>query len=222
MPENQSIAQFNKELTILAHVEAIHKLLENDTALAESIGEKIESLKIGKRIRNVLMVNRKKLSYYNEKCALELAPILDEVIETRKPKEFKLADHPGMSVRTIYLRVYQSWSWLIDNHEKKEQYAILKRDTRLTDRPNVRIYFKSSEALVPSDINVKMDGFVKTQNKINDFLALDIKEDTMFDERDLSLTTEQMEDVKNSLMGLPEDKIKIIIDPTRIRILRRV
>ena len=220
--------EINKEIAVLSHLTEIQKLLAGDQNLADNLADKLEVLAVGKDLRSILMSRRVELSYYNEKCGYELMPILDRMLDTKMPQEFKTTTHIGMSVRTLYLKVYQPWLWLMDRHPDlnlRARYANLKRDTKISQMKHaVRIRFRNAvgENLVAENVNEDMDGIMKLQKKISDFLDLDITQDTMLDEKNLSLSDEQIDAIKDSLAGIPEDRIKLIIDSSRLRILRKV
>lgn len=220
--------EINKEIAVLSHLSEIQKLLAGDQNLADNLADKLEVLSVGKDLRSLLMSRRTELSYYNEKCGLELMPILDRMIETKLPQEFKTSTHIGMSVRTLYLKVYQPWLWLIDKHpnlEYRTRYSNLRRDTKISQMKSaVRIRYRNAvgENLIADIVNENLEGIVKLQKRISDFLELDITQDTMLDEKNLSLSDEQIDAIKDSLAGIPEDKLKLIVDHSRLRILRKV
>jgi hypothetical protein len=117
---------------------------------------------------------------------------------------------------------------LMDRHPDlslRTRYANLKRDTKISQMKHaVRIRFRNAvgENLIAENVNEDMDGIMKLQKKISDFLELDITQDTMLDEKNLSLSDEQIDAIKDSLAGIPEDRIKLIVDSSRLRILRKV
>jgi hypothetical protein len=218
----------NKEIAVLSHLTEIQRLLAGDQNLANELADKLEVLSVGKDLRGLLMSRRSELSYYNEKCGMELAPILEQMLQSRLPQEFKVSTHPGMSVRTLYLKVYQPWLWLMDKHPdpvSRAKYSNLRRDTKISQMKHaVRIRFRNAvgDNLVPDAVNEDMDGIMKLQKKISDFLEMDITQDTMLDEKNLSLSQEQMDGIKDSLAGIPEDRVKLIVESSRLRILRKV
>jgi len=210
----------------MSHLAELQKLLGNDQALADAMAEKLETMPVGIQMRSILMRKRKDLSYYNKPCADALRPILDRMIESREAQEFHISDYPHMSVRTIYLKIYQAWLWLIDHDDPDQKYANLKRDTKIPQKTAyVRIIFKDSIGSIGTlhahPVNLDMDHIGKLQAKISDFLDMAITEDTMFDEKKLSLTDEQLATIRDSVAGIPESMAKFMIEPTRIRILRR-
>lgn len=214
--------EINKDVAVLSLLDDVIKLLGNDVALAERVQQKLEYIPRASSLRKIIVGKRGDQPYYGEKHALALKPVLDDIIATRTPRQFLVAHHPRTSIRTIYLKIYQSWLWLIDNHPEKEKYAKLKEETSLIQRDSgVRIMFKADDliALVPEEINPAMDNLQKLQNKITEFLEMDITTDILFDEKKLSLTEDQINVIKDSLAGLPN--VVINIEPNRVRILRK-
>ena len=212
----------NKEIAILSHLQEIHKLLGTDSELANNVAVKLETLDVGNSVRSLLMGNRAKQPYYTEKCALALQPILDHIYDTKEAWEFKCADNPALTVRTMYLKVYQSWLWLCDKHPQKEKYRELKGKTMIAQRRGigVRIYFRdTAEALQGSKVDLTFDNFSKLQNEITKFLEQELTQSALFDRDGLSLSEEQINDIKDSLAGT--DVTKVIVETSRVRILRK-
>lgn len=209
----------NKEIAILSLMQDIHKLLGTDAALASSVAEKLDTLEAGRNLRKMLVTRRADQPYYNERSGLALKPILDSIIETRNAYELRLADNPRLTVRTLYLKVYQAWLWLIDNHTDRDKYAQLKAECQIQQRPNsgVRIIYRVG-AIVGSAVLPELDDLNKLQNKITKFIEEPIETDKMFEQDKLSLNPEQIELLSTSLRSIPD--VRFNITASKVKILR--
>jgi len=212
----------NKDIAVLSLLTDLNKLLDGDANLMARVKDKLNLLPVNANVSKVMLTKRAKQSYYSERFALELKPTLDALIEKHEPVQFLVSEHPNLTVRTLYLKLYQPWQWLMDFHPDKAKYRQLKQETIIQQKANhsVRILFESQlTTLTPKPIDANVDNFVKLQNKITEFLMMPIDKDQMFDERKCSLNDDQMALIRESLVGLPN--IANIIEPSRVRIMRK-
>lgn len=103
---------------------------------------------------------RHKLPYYQEPYALELLPIIDWIIETKKGRAFKFKDYRHWSPQTLYARLHQSWLFIQDNldptkkYREHSLYIEIQRPGKKNTANEIRIVWTGniSEKLIPCDI----------------------------------------------------------------------
>lgn len=82
------------------------------------------------------------LPYYKEHYALELQPYLDMMIAQQKAIEFKYANYKHLGKKTLRLKIYQAFLYLVDNLDPSGKYFELKNQTMvLLKQHGVRISF---------------------------------------------------------------------------------
>jgi hypothetical protein len=218
--------ELSPESKLLAHFEEIHKILGTNEALAESAAEMLERSPTTAGLRRALnKAQRSSLSYYKEKYAVALIPILDKLEQEQKPLFFLLSDfEPRISMRTLYLRIYQGWHWLMDYHPDKARFLRLWGDSVITclRGKGVRI---APEAwtdieLKPHEDKKSMLTAAQLQRYISEAIEKEVTEPTIvLENNELSLTDDEIESIKDSLAGLPS--ITAIIEAHRIKILKK-
>lgn len=221
---SDSVIQVNSELAVLAHMEAINKLLQGNPQLRDAVAEKLESGNLGRELREVVARRKAALSYYTEEHGEQLRPWLDKFIADGKPLEFKLAHYPNTALRTLYLRIYQGWLWLNDNHPDKQKYIELKASTQIVQRPKVGVRIRRKGAvdmpLHGEEVAEKYDDINKLQNQITEFLEQPLEHDSIFEQKNLSLSDEQINLIKDSLVGITG--VTSIVEVNRVKILRKL
>lgn len=217
------VIQVNKELAVLAHMEAINKLLQGDEHLRDAVAEKLESGTLGKELRAVVSQRRAALSYYTEEHAEQIRPWLDKHIEDGKPVEFKLSHYPNTALRTLYLRIYQGWLWLNDNHPDKQKYIELKAASQIVQRPRVGVRIKRKGTvdtpLKGEEVEERFDDINRLQNLITEFLETPIEQDSIFEQKNLSLSADNIDKIKDGLAGITG--VISIVETNRVKILRK-
>lgn len=73
-------------------------------------------------------------SYYRPEFALQVKLVIDEMIETKRDKEWRYLDFPDLRPRTLYQRIFQSIKYLVDNLDPDGKYAAFKKITVLSDK----------------------------------------------------------------------------------------
>jgi hypothetical protein len=207
---SDSIDNNEKEIRVLVLVEQLANLLQDNTELQDKVAEKLGRSKSAASLRQVILSRREVQFYYNEEDAEMLRPFLDRMIEAdcKVPIDFPRSATPQISPRTVYLRIYQGWQWLRDKHKDKEKYIKLyDRTTIRTDmKLGVRIAPKVRDipALVAVEVDESFDHLLKLQNSISAALAQPQTIDfaIIFDKKNLRLTEEDQDKIKDSLAGL--------------------
>lgn len=221
-----SLNQRDPKVEIQLLMARIHELIQQNPDAANEIALATDAIPAAKNIRSLLMKNREKLSYYNEEWAKAIKPTLDKLIETRIPQHFYLKDFPGISKQTLFLRIYNSWLWLRDNQDPEGKYQKLWDETELSKAYSTGVRISPRDAtpavITSAPVNVALDSIAKLQNKITEFLEMALERDCIFDEKGLSLTSEQIEAVEQGLPPKNPPKFNYIIEPNRVRIMRLV
>lgn len=216
--------EIDKEIAILSLLRKVNELLGNNQNLADSVSEKLDLLPEGAKMRGMLINKRRDQSYYKESYAKLLYPVLDSMIEHHRDVDFKLINNPGVSLRTLYLRVYQSWLWIMDN-TNDPKYRKLYEESKISQIKDVGVRIKyrgEPDSMNHEILTEKPDNLLAIQAKIDAFLAQDITKDTLFDsdgEGALSLSEEQITRIQEGLAGIPN--LTVRIESSRIRIMRK-
>lgn len=79
--------------------------------------------------------------YYKEEYAKELIPILDAIDRDKTSKKLLARDYPRYRLNTIYTRISQSLSYIIDNLDPDGKYKIIRETFRL-EKKSDRIIFE--------------------------------------------------------------------------------
>lgn len=207
-------------------LQRIQELVVQNPGAAEEIALATNAIPAARSVRSLLMKNREKISYYSEEWGKAIKPVLDTMIATRNPQHFYLKDFPNLAKKTLYLRIYNSWLWLIDNQDPDGIYQKLKNETEISQAyaTGIRIEFKdTAPAVMPAaPVNVSLDSIFKLQNKISEFLEKPLDHDMMFDEKGLSLNQEQIESIEAGLPPKSPPKFNWIVEHDRVRIMRIV
>lgn len=219
---NSMTPELEKEIRILGLLDSLAYELGDNSALAEKMAARMECTQGGRKLRQVIMNRRGELSYYSEDYAMALKPYLDN-IDNANPVLFLRSSFSNIAVRTIYLRVYQAWLWLIDHHPDKAKYLELRsRYVIQQNKHDVRIAAKRT---APAELFGKVqsdayDDVLPIQNKIDEFLRKEMTQEMeIFEQKNMSLSPESMDLILDSLTGL--DGIIAKVEPNCVKILRK-
>jgi hypothetical protein len=218
-------AELSPESKLLAHFEEIHKILGTNSTLADVAVQALEASPTAVTLRRAMTkMQRNSLSYYKEKYALALVPILQKLAEDKKPLYFLLTDfEPRISLRTLYLRVYQGWRWLMDFHPEREFYAKLWAENKIRMMPGKGISIAPEEHI---EVELKMHTDVKStltagqlQRHISDAIEKPVTEPTIvYEQNELSLSDDEIMTIEASVAGITG--ITAIVEAHRIKILK--
>ena len=145
-------------------VEILRKIGESST-LSAATKKRMAALVVGKNAEDVP-------SYYKEDFAKELQPALDDIMVTKEDCEFLFADYPRLNRKTLYLKIYYGWKYLMDKLDTDGRYMKLRGDTRLNLRKTgVRIRFAAKnepmravkiKEVKHADLRERIDKFIMT------------------------------------------------------------
>lgn len=172
-------------------------------------------------IARLLSIRKHNMPYYKAHFAMELKFILDRMIQSRRTQEFRYIDFPRLSKHSLYLKVYQSFLYLIDHADPDGEYIKLRNDTEIfksengvrircvnKDRAPLNVAEEVDDAAPPlPPWRVKIDGFLQN-GKVGEKLIID----------KLSLTTEQVEDLQTLLQEV--DGVLFKLEPHRVLLVK--
>jgi hypothetical protein len=152
-------------------------------------------------------------TYYREKYALELIPILDRMIEEGRSVEFRYTDFDGFAPNSVYMRLYHGWRYLIDHLDTDDRkYAKLRRRVELQKR-RFSIIFRLDHRLALVDIphhkledeDMEMEDEVTTRevdkrwkDKLEEFLD-QAQPGQKLELKNLRLSNEEIQETKQNL-----------------------
>lgn len=217
-----------KEVRALKLIDSLAALLKDDESLQSRVAEAMEYSASGTQLRSVTLKRRNTQPYYTEANALMLKPYLDQMIERdcKVPIEFPRSSYPTLTPRTIYLRIYQGFQWLRDNHPEKKTYADLYARVEITQshKTGVRIVQKSNALtpLVARDIDTTFEHLRSLQDGIIEALKQPqaVPVAVVFEKYKLSLSDEDQDKIKDMLAGI--EGLTVSIKETEVVIMRRI
>lgn len=211
-----------KELKVLGLIDQLAFELKDDARLADVIADRLEVSTNGRVLRDVLVRRRAEQSYYKQAYAEALKPYLDN-IEEQNPILFSKASFPNTAIRTIYLRVYQAWLWLMDHHADRDKYRALRtRFEIVQSKYDVRIRRKNVvNVQLPGAVrDEKYDDLLPLQNRITEFLTKPMTQEMeLFEQNNLSLSEADQEVISDSLAGL--EGVTAKVERNLVKILRK-
>lgn len=207
---NEIEQQVRAEIRVLTLLDELADALRNNPELQDRVAERMSSSHTGKELREVVMQRRAAQSYYNEEHAEALRPYLDKMIESncKNPILFTRAAFPGISPRTIYLRVYQAWQWLRDRHEDRHKYIELYSRTVTTMNAvsgvSIREKKRSVGPLVGIEVAESTEHLARVQQEISEALKKPqtIPFAVIYEKKNLSLNDDDQNAIKDGLAGL--------------------
>lgn len=183
----------------------------------ESFNQEVEKSEFRKKRARVLG------SYYKREAALELIPTLDAMIDDKKAKRFRYERFAHLSKKSLYLKINQSWLFIIDYMDDDKRYLKLRQQTKISEDKDigVTILFRAPGGEAGMVAESPEDGETSFTPKWRKDLEKYIKEgkaDEMFHKKNLALTAEDIDWVYSSLGGL--DGIVFKVNPREIRVIK--
>lgn len=202
--------QVRAEIRVLTLLDELADALRDNPELQDRVSERMSNSNTGKELREVVMQRRAAQSYYNEEHATALQPYLDRMIESdcKKPILFTRAAFPGISPRTIYLRVYQAWQWLRDRSPERQKYIDLYSRVIITQNTSAGVSIREKKRsvgpLVGIEVAESTEHLAKLQQEISEALK---KPQTLpfavvFEKKNLSLNEDDQNAIKDGLAGI--------------------
>ena len=165
---------------------------------------------------------RNNMPYYREHFAQELLPILDGMIADRRTRAFRYDNFPGIRPRSLYLKVYQSFLYVVDMLDTEDaKYLKLHNETEVTKRrDSVQIRFIEMDR-IPLRADTVDEGITKKdwRNKVDQFVDHGKAGEVLLIEK-ISLSDEEVQDLKDSLLQIPDAALLRIITGTRIKLIK--
>mgnify|MGYP007007267304 CR=1 FL=1 len=207
---NEIEQQVRAEIRVLTLLDELANALRDNPELQDRVSERMANSNTGKELREVVMQRRAAQSYYNEEHAIALQPYLDMMIQSdcKKPIIFTRAAFPGVSPRTIYLRVYQAWQWLRDKHPERQKYIDLYSRTNITQNPSSGVAIREKKRAVGPLVGIEMvesvEHLAKVQQEISTALS---KPQTLpfavvYEKKGLTLSEDDQNAIKDGLAGI--------------------
>ena len=166
------------------------------------------------------------MPYYKEEFALQLKPVLDEMLEQQDVNRvFNYSNFPTITAQTLYLRITQSWLWLSRHHPNKEAYARLRGQCEVRRRSDGIVIFRRSNDSMDSSMKTHMQAATETafkgqrgwKNDVEKFLE-EGEAGTKLKLENLSLSGEDIALLETQLSNL--QNIRSIIRHDRIVVMK--
>lgn len=125
------------------------------------------------QLRARQLQRRLNLPYYTEVCGQELIPVLNLLISSQKTKRLMYKDFPGWKPGTIYNRIQQSFSYVIDRLDTPDKKYKLLFDLIEIRRKDsfIEFIFKRDEKISYTLIDVKEEStFEDVKSAIINFI----------------------------------------------------
>lgn len=146
--------------------------------------------------------------YYKEKYALELLPALEEIDKTKKDVVFLYKNSPDLSKHSLYLKLNQAFRYVEDNLDfnPPNKFRNLRAMIHITrEKDGIRFSFirgKPAGSLIATQI-ISKDENIIWKDRMEDFFA-NSKPKDVFIQENLLLSADEIEELKNSTMELPD------------------
>lgn len=169
---------------------------------------------------------RSNAPYYKEFYALGFKDEVDKMLLDRQDRVFRYDNFPHHSKETLYLRVNQSLRYLLDymdddqkTYSKWNEMTAITRERGLGVRMSFRPEFRNSSIGTFTAVAVGAKSDIPAwKQKVDDFLENATPEDKPLHLERLCLTTEQLIDLKNSLLGI--DNVMSSVTAQEIKIIK--
>lgn len=151
--------------------------------------------------------------YYKEPYAKWLKNILDKMLADEKCEQdikLKCVDYGNCSRKTLQLRIIMAWNYLIDYLDKDEVYSKLRSSVKISQSTEgwilkwkCKVDFRDNagEAVPHTDTVEKLDK-IDWLGRLQQFIE-DNKDMTKLQIREIDLSKDQQEMVRNLIFGLP-------------------
>lgn len=214
MPEDTKTLEYVRELAIQ---------LANDPAQRGRV-MKILAGDGTSTLARLLKQRNHNMPYYKSHFAQEIKFVLDRMIANKRTQEFRYVDYPRLSKHSLYLKVYQSFLWLIDFQDPDGAYITLRNQVDIKKCPQgVRIKHVNSD---PSPLNVaeEVDETVEIipewRTKMDDFIEKAAHGEKLVLDK-LKLKPEEVEELtEQSIKLMREYGILMKVSETRIVIVK--
>jgi hypothetical protein len=158
--------------------------------------------------------------YYRQKYAEELRPTIDEIFETKKDRIFLYAEYPNISRKTLQLKCFQAFDFLVREMDTPEaKYRTARENIIITkEKQGIRLSWaeKSRLGLAEPVLN-NNDAFLKLMRDVEKFVDEE-PEGSVFERKDLQLSEDEIERLK--LMTQSSISLRSIVEYNRIKILK--
>lgn len=183
------------------------------------IAEKIVDILV--RDRPVGWSHRSYATYYDEKSALQIKKIVDNMIETKRAKVIRYDMMPNLTPNTIYLWVNRALRYLVEKMDDKDKtYLHFSRQTKIERVRGVGITMsyrdQASEELRGEDF-VARDKKLEWKTRVEEWLA-DPEVSKPLHITNLLLTPDDIAGLKDSLDDL--SNVQYAITSREIKIIK--
>lgn len=168
-----------------------------------------------KHIRRPPAVNRSSVySYFREEFGLEMRVVLDRMQETGKNMEWKYADYPEYKPKTLHERISQSLRYLLTYLDPDGKYNRMRQliviDTKSSPQGIMLCWLRDKLQGKPFT-PVEVDPSVALDNyKMHITTFLEDSDRKILQLKDLYLTDEEVELIKNSMIGTEKFCVSVI------------
>lgn len=221
------MAGFENESQLIEWLKAAHIQMSKDPSARGRLVKALTGNTTSREMISALIRGTKlhSMPYYKEHFALELLPILDAMIEDRKDREYRFCDYSGMKPYSLYLKIYQSFQWIIDNADTEEaKYLRLYNDIEIraksnSNRTGIKLIFKTTSKAKLDKAHI-IDGSItpkKWKEEVYKFLADGVEGTQLLIDK-LSLTDEEVNELQVTLSQLTN--ILARVNGTSIKIIK--
>jgi len=160
-------------------------------------------------------------TYYQLHFAEELLPILDAMTEDKQDRMYRYAKFPHLAKNSLFLKVSQAFQYAVDHLDDKEKRLMKMREELVIRKESagVAIRWRTNirDPLGEPDIILPEGETLSWKQKLDLFLSNE-PDGSKFHEKGLSLSEDEINDLKISLHGL--QGIVASIKSSEIKVLK--
>ena len=163
---------------------------------------------------------RSRASYYNEKNGKWLLRDIDAMIKDRKARIYRYSNFPGLSQISLYLKLNQSFRYILDNLDPDGLYKQFEESIRITRQANTGVIIRFESAGEADSLEAEVMDSIKSRPKWMDKMDewLEGEETKPFIKEGLRLTDEEVTQIKLELSGITS--VMAAVDNASVKIRR--
>lgn len=163
---------------------------------------------------------RSRAAYYNEKNGKWLLRDIDAMIKDRKARIYRYSNFPGLSQTSLYLKINQSFRYILDNLDPDGLYKQFEESIRITRQANTGVIIRFESTGDADSLEAEVMDSIKSRPKWMDKMDewLEGEDTKPFIKEGLRLTDEEVAQIKLELSGITS--VMAAVDNASVKIMR--
>ena len=163
---------------------------------------------------------RSRAAYYNEKNGKWLLRDIDAMIKDRKARIYRYSNFPGLSQTSLYLKINQSFRYILDNLDPDGLYKQFEESIRITRQANTGVIIRFESTGDADSLEAEVMDSIKSRPKWMDKMDewLEGEDTKPLIKEGLRLTDEEVAQIKLELSGITS--VMAAVDNASVKIMR--